>query len=120
MLAIIFAVLVPVWIPLDIYVFPRAVWDPLTAGRVASSIGFALLARYGCRTSTNGHVRLALAILFLIPSVFFLYSHAVLWNSPLSRDGAILASGYAFGFSVTNVLSSRLAVDDHRAVHAGA
>ncbi|MDE2090019.1 MAG: GGDEF domain-containing protein, partial [Gammaproteobacteria bacterium] len=38
----------------------------------------------------------ALAALFFIPAVFFLFSHAVLWGVPLSRIGATMASGYAF------------------------
>ncbi|MDA8362891.1 MAG: bifunctional diguanylate cyclase/phosphodiesterase [Gammaproteobacteria bacterium] len=95
-LAIVFAVLVPIWIPADMLVLPGPVWRPLALGRIAASACFALLARYGCRTPTTAQVRAAVASLFLIPSMFFLLSHAVLLNARLSWDGAILASGYAF------------------------
>lgn len=96
LMAALFAVLTPLWIPLDVLVFPRAAWQPLALGRLAASAAFTALAWYCRRAAALKQAYAALAILFFIPSVFFLFSHAVLWGVPLSPIGATMASGYAF------------------------
>ncbi|MDE2089718.1 MAG: bifunctional diguanylate cyclase/phosphodiesterase [Gammaproteobacteria bacterium] len=96
LMAALFAVLVLLWIPLDMWVFPRPVWQLLALGRIAASGGFAMLALYCCRASTFKRIHVAVFALFFIPSVFFLFSHVVLWGVALSRIGATMASGYAF------------------------
>ena len=96
LMATLFSVLTPLWIPLDMLVFPRAAWQPLALGRIIASAAFALLALSCRRATTLKQAYAVLAALFFIPAVFFLFSHSVLWGVSLSRLGATMASGYAF------------------------
>ena len=96
LVATLFGVLTPLWIPIDVLAFPHAVWRSLALGRVATSLAFAALALYCRRAASLRQSYMALAVLFLIPSAFFLFSHAVLWDASLSKVGAVAASGYAF------------------------
>lgn len=94
--ALLFAILTPLWIPLDALVFPSGLWQPLAYGRLAAGLGFAALTAYCVRATTIKQAYAALAVLFSIPSAYFLFSHAVLQNATLHGLADTMASGYAF------------------------
>lgn len=94
--SILFAVLTPLCIPVDALVFPPAVWPFLALARLAASVAFASVVFYCSRVTSLKQAYVALAALFSIPSAFFLISHALLWNAPLSGIGAVMGGGYAY------------------------
>ncbi len=95
--AIAFAVLTPLWIAVDVMVFPRTVYLPLLVARLAASAGFAGVAAYrgGAQSGTSGAYRV-LALLYLILLAFYLYSQHVLESADLSTVGAAISVGYMF------------------------
>jgi len=90
------ALLIPFWIPLDAIVFPHAVWQSLALGRIGTGLSLAILAAYCRRAVSLTQGFLALAVLFFIPSVFFLFSHTVISDASLSGIGAVVTSSYVF------------------------
>ncbi|MDA8390033.1 MAG: hypothetical protein M0Z76_04760 [Gammaproteobacteria bacterium] len=91
-IALLFAVLVPLWIFVDMQVFPYEMWARLAVGRVVVSIAFNVLAIYAGRVTaraTRGQGYGSLAVLFLIPSLFFLLV--------LSQPVLAMASGSRLG-----------------------
>ncbi|HXH64812.1 MAG TPA: GGDEF domain-containing protein [Mariprofundaceae bacterium] len=96
LMASLFAVLTPLWIPLDIMAFPHDIWAKLASSRVLVCLAFMVLAAYCRRAATLRQAYLALGVLFFVPSVFFLFSNSLLWDLSLDRASATLASGYAF------------------------
>lgn len=94
--AALFAVLTPLWIIVDVLVFAWPVSGMLAAGRLVTSLAFGLLAlSYGKSTKMADAYR-ALALLFGIPTLFFIYSHPLLSHFHLVGPAAAIAAGYAF------------------------
>lgn len=94
--AALFAVLTPLWIIVDALVFAWPVSGMLAAGRLVTSLAFGLLAlSYGKSTKMADAYR-ALAMLFGIPTLFFIYSHPLLSHFHLVGPAAAIAAGYAF------------------------
>ena len=81
-MAVLFAVLTPLWIPLDILVFPRAVWWPLALGRIVVGIALAALAVWAPRPASLKRAYAALAALFFLPLLFFLFAQVLLRDAP--------------------------------------
>lgn len=96
LMASLFAVLTPLWIPLDILAFPENIWLKLAVSRVVVGLIFWALAEYCRRAVTLKQAYLALGILFFVPSVFFLFSNWLLWGLALGHASATMASAYAF------------------------
>jgi len=91
-----FAILTPLWIIIDMLAFPWPIMAMLTAGRVLTSIAFLLLALY-CRGSSDIRIAYrALAVMFAIPTAFFLFSHPLLSHYEMVGMSNAIASGYAF------------------------
>lgn len=95
-MAALFAVLTPLWIPLDILAFPRHIWVQLGLARIVSGLLFWTLTIYCRRAISLNQAYLALSALFVIPAAFFLFSDPLFWAVPLTHAGAIMARGYAF------------------------
>lgn len=94
--AALFALLTPLWIVVDALVFTYPVSIMLAAGRIVTSLAFGLLAlSYGKSTKMADAYR-ALAMLFGIPTLFFIYSHPLLSHFQLVGPAAAIAAGYAF------------------------
>ncbi|MHB9101515.1 MAG: GGDEF domain-containing protein [Sulfuricella sp.] len=94
--AALFALLTPLWIIVDALVFAWPVSGMLAAGRLVTSLAFGLLAlSYGKSTKMADAYR-ALALLFGIPTLFFIYSHPLLSHFHLVGPAAAIAAGYAF------------------------
>lgn len=96
MVAGLFAVLTPLWIIIDVLVFSWPVTIMLVIGRVVTTVAFVLLAMsYRDSTRMTDAYR-ALAFMFSIPTLFFIYSHPLLSHFNMSGSAAAIAAGYAF------------------------
>lgn len=96
MVAALFALLTPLWIVVDLLVFAWPVSIMLAVGRLVTSLAFGLLAlSYGKSTKMADAYR-ALAMMFGIPTLFFIYSHPLLSHFHMVGPAAAIAAGYAF------------------------
>lgn len=96
MVAALFALFTPLWIVVDVLVFTWPVSVMLAAGRLVTSLAFGLLAlSYGKSTRMADAYR-ALAMMFCIPTLFFIYSHPLLSHFYMEGTAAAIAAGYAF------------------------
>ena len=97
MVAATFAVLTPLWIPVDLFIFDTTLAMYLAALRVLASMAFVLLS-LAYRGSDNAAVaRWGLVWLLAIPTVFFLISHPLLAQFAISDPAQqVIAAGYAF------------------------
>jgi diguanylate cyclase (GGDEF)-like protein len=92
-----FAVLTPLWIPVDLYIFETALGMYLAALRVLASIAFILLGLSYRGTDSVTVARWGLVWLLSIPTVFFLISHPLLAQFVISDPAQqVVAAGYAF------------------------
>lgn len=98
LISALFALLTPLWIILDILFFPPDTYLKLAATRLAASAGFAALALLYRKSDRIMDAYVALATMFLIPTLFFVYSHVLFASTPASVTGfsASLVAGYAF------------------------
>lgn len=68
----------------------------LMAGRIVTSVAFMFLALY-CRGTSDIRIAYrAMAIMFIIPTLFFLYSHPLLSHYKMLGMADAIAAGYAF------------------------
>ncbi len=96
LVSILFAFLTPLWIIIDYLVFAFPLSLMLGIGRLITTLAFALLA---LAYSGSPHMKDAyrsLGIMFMIPTLFFIYSHMMLSNYDNRGSAAIIAAGYAF------------------------
>ena len=94
--AMLFAVLTPLWGIIDIMVFSPELWIQLAVLRLFTSLAFAtLLVLYRPSGSLLDAYR-AMAILFIIPTLFYIASHSLLSGHQLNDLSAAVATGYAF------------------------
>lgn len=92
-----FAVLTPLWIPIDLFIFETALAMYLAALRVLASIAFILLALSHRGSDSVLVARWGLVWLLAIPTVFFLISHPLLGQFTISDPAQqVIAAGYAF------------------------
>ncbi len=92
-----FAVLTPLWIPVDLYIFETALGMYLAALRVLASIAFILLCLSYRGADSVTVARWGLVWLLAIPTVFFLISHPLLQQFAITDPAQqVIAAGYAF------------------------
>lgn len=91
-----FAVLTPLWIVIDMVVFPRAVWFGLAGARLAASLAFAVLVSKRWRIDSRIDAYKALGLLLAIPSVFYLFTYEHLALFQLHGMQGAIATGYTF------------------------
>ncbi|MDO8933740.1 MAG: GGDEF domain-containing protein [Rhodocyclaceae bacterium] len=91
-----FAVLTPLWIVIDMMVFPPEVWHGLAWARLAASVAFGGILIATRRAEGMADAYKALGFLLAIPSAFYLYTyeHMALFDMH-GLQGAI-ATGYTF------------------------
>ncbi|RLK47130.1 diguanylate cyclase (GGDEF)-like protein [Alkalispirillum mobile] len=94
--AFLFAVLTPLWSIIDLLVFPVEVALQLGIARLLTSTAFLSLALMYDDSHRIGKAWVALGLLFLIPTGFFLYSHALLAQTPMAGFSGAMAAGYAY------------------------
>ncbi|EME67994.1 GGDEF domain-containing protein [Paramagnetospirillum caucaseum] len=92
-----FAVLTPLWIPVDLIIFETTLAMYLAALRVMASIAFVLLALSYRGSDSVAVARWGLVWLLTIPTVFFLISHPLLAQFAINDPAQqVIAAGYAF------------------------
>lgn len=94
--AMLFAILTPLWGIVDVLVFSSPLWIKLALLRLATSIAFAALLLYYRPTGRLLDAYRAMALLFIIPTLFYIASHSLLANNQLSSMSSAVATGYAF------------------------
>lgn len=94
--AFLFAVLTPLWSIIDYLVFPFPLWFALASMRILASVAFALLVLYYRPSGSLTDAYRAMAILFAIPTVFYVATHQLLVNYQLTGMQAAIGAGYAF------------------------
>lgn len=97
LVAVTFAVLTPLWIPIDLFIFEAALGMYLAALRVLASIAFVLLSLSYRGSDNTAVARWGLVWLLTIPTVFFLISHPLLAQFAINDPAQqVIAAGYAF------------------------
>ena len=94
--AMLFAVLTPIWGIIDIMVFSSQLWIQLAILRLLTSMAFAALLIFYRPTGSLLDAYRAIAILFIIPTLFYIASHSLLAGHQLTSMSAAVATGYAF------------------------
>lgn len=92
-LALVFAVLAPLWIPIDYLVMEYETFVKFLFLRLGFAISFFSLAMWGTRCNRLFMARVRVFLFIVIPGLFYLISHHFLPNS--GSDHAILF-GYSF------------------------
>ncbi|WP_018865221.1 diguanylate cyclase [Thioalkalivibrio sp. ARh3] len=96
LVAFLFALLTPLWILVDLVFLPWPVWGELALARLLTSAAFLAMALRFRPSESMPRAWVALALLFAIPTVFFLYSHPLLAFRDMAGLEAAIAAGYAF------------------------
>jgi diguanylate cyclase (GGDEF)-like protein len=91
-LALVFALLAPLWIPIDYAVMDNGIFIKFLGLRLGFIIAFVALAWWGTECNKLTMARLRIALFIMIPGLFYLASHSIL---PNAGDNAILL-GYSF------------------------
>ncbi|HJW03435.1 MAG TPA: GGDEF domain-containing protein [Azospira sp.] len=91
-----FAVLTPLWSIIDYVVFPFPLWFALAAMRFLASAAFAFLVIYYRPSGSLPDAYRAMAIMFAIPTMFYIASHQLLVSHQLTGMQAAIGAGYAF------------------------
>ncbi|KIF82102.1 GGDEF domain-containing protein [Noviherbaspirillum autotrophicum] len=94
--AFLFALLTPMWSIVDFVVFPFPLWINLALMRFAACAAFASLLVYYRPSGNLFDAYRAMAILFAIPSVFYVASRSLLGSYHLTGLSAAIGAGYAF------------------------
>lgn len=94
--AAVFAVLTPLWIGVDLSIFPEPLAWWLAGLRILASAAFAAVALAFRNTEDMKVANLALGALLAIPTVFFLISDPLVSGYPIEGLAQALAAGYAF------------------------
>ncbi len=94
--AFLFALLTPMWSIVDFVVFPFPLWINLALMRFAACAAFASLLVYYRPSGNLFDAYRAMAILFAIPSVFYVASRSLLGSYQLTGLSAAIGAGYAF------------------------
>lgn len=94
--AFLFAVLTPLWSIIDYMVFIYPLWTGLATFRILACVAFASLLFLYRPSGRMTDAYLAIAILFAIPTLFYIASHTLLRGHELTQLSAAVATGYAF------------------------
>ncbi|MEO6353158.1 MAG: GGDEF domain-containing protein [Burkholderiaceae bacterium] len=94
--AFLFAVLTPLWSVVDLVVFPFPLWFNLALMRLLACAAFASLLLYYRPNGDLFDAYRAMALLFAIPTVFYVASYTLLGHYQLSGISAAIGAGYAF------------------------
>lgn len=94
--AFLFAVLTPLWSIVDFMVFSYPLWTGLAMFRLLACGAFASVLFMYRPSGRLTDAYLAIAILFAIPTLFYIASHTLLRGHELTQFSAAVATGYAF------------------------
>lgn len=96
LVALLFAALTLLFIIPDLLILPWPTAGYLALGRIAASAAFIGLMFSFSNTQRMRDAYLALAIMFAIPTFFFVFSYALLAQVPLTGFAATITAIYAF------------------------
>lgn len=97
MVAFVFALLTPLWIPVDLLVFERGLGMSLALLRGLATVAFAVLALSFRRSESIAMAHVSLGCLLAVPTVFFAVSNPLLARYELGEPAQqAIAAGYAF------------------------
>lgn len=94
--AFLFAVLTPIWGVIDLMAFSYPLWLGLATFRLLACAAFACLLMFYRPSGNLFDAYRAVALLFAIPTAFYIASHTLLGHYQLTAFSAAVASGYAF------------------------
>ncbi|MBF0305414.1 MAG: GGDEF domain-containing protein [Alphaproteobacteria bacterium] len=95
--AAVFTLLTPLWIPIDLLIFEPNLGAALTGLRVLATVAFVALAMAFRHSESMASAHRALAWLLSIPTVFFLVSVPLLGHFEIDGEAQqVIAAGYAF------------------------
>jgi diguanylate cyclase (GGDEF)-like protein len=94
--AFLYALLTPLWSVVDLIVFDYPLWSSLAVSRLLASMAFASLLVFYRPNGNLLDAYRAIAILFFIPTVFYVVSHTLITGHQLEPFSAAVATGYAF------------------------
>lgn len=94
--ALLFAVLTPLWSVVDLLVFPFPLWLNLAMMRLMAGAAFASLVLNYRPSGELFDAYRAMALLFAIPTVFYIASFTLLGHYQLTGISAAIGAGYAF------------------------
>jgi diguanylate cyclase (GGDEF)-like protein len=92
-LALVFALLAPLWIPIDYALMEGPVFMKFLALRVGFTVAFLALALWGTRCNRLTMARLRITLFITIPGLFYLASYSIMSNG---HNDATLLLGYSF------------------------
>jgi len=96
LIAALFAILTPLWIVVDVLLFPWPLCGELAAGRLVVSVLFGWMALTYPPSNNMRDAYHALLLMLTIPVAFFFFSQQLLLGEPFSGFGAAVSAGYAF------------------------
>lgn len=96
LVSLLFAILTPLWIIVDILVMTPEASANLAVARIVASTAFGLIAAFYPMSSRLPAAWGALGLMLLVPIGFFLFSHPYLASQELHGLDHAIASGYAF------------------------
>jgi diguanylate cyclase (GGDEF)-like protein len=91
-----FAILTPLWIVIDMRVFPPEVWHGLAWARVVASIAFGAILLLPLRAERIADAYKGLAFLLAVPCAFYLFTYEHMAQFELSGLQGAIATGYTF------------------------
>ncbi|MGE4405277.1 diguanylate cyclase [Pseudomonas sp.] len=94
--AFLFAVLTPLWSLIDLMVFETPLWLALAGFRMMACLAFTCLLLFYRPSGNLLDAYRAIAILFAIPTIFYIASHTLLGSYQLVQFSAVVGAGYAF------------------------
>lgn len=94
--AFLFAVLTPLWSLIDLMVFEPRLWLALAGLRMMACLAFTGLLLFYRPSGNLLDAYRAIAILFAIPTIFYIASHTLLGSYQLAQFSAVVGAGYAF------------------------
>ena len=94
--AFLFAVLTPLWSLIDLMVFEPKLWLALAGLRMMACLAFTGLLLFYRPSGNLLDAYRAIAILFAIPTAFYIASHTLLGSYQLAQFSAVVGAGYAF------------------------
>lgn len=97
LVALLFAVLTPGWVVIDLMAFPAELALELIIARLVATLAFAgLVVVCGrCRPSLP-HAYAALAGMFLVPTLFYVVSYTIVAGFEITGLAVTVAAGYGF------------------------
>ncbi len=94
--AFLFAILTPLWGIIDVMVFNYPLWLGLATFRLLACGAFTCLLVFYRPSGNLFDAYRAVALLFAIPTAFYIASHTLLGGYQLTQLSAVVATGYAF------------------------